>query len=148
MVNHMIKSKILRVGFWLDWNGDTELEMESHIGYLETEIFDFQVTIKPVVIKNYKQIQICRCDLLTLDYGGISFGYNETTVVPIIVDRVNRWCISNPDRYAMVWCSFPPEHYRTDFMVHNQGVPDNLLFFNHWHTLRAIRPILVGKYHV
>jgi hypothetical protein len=117
----------MRVGFWLDWNGNVEDELSTNKQMLELFVFDRE--IEAITIKHWAAMLSFDGDLLTFDYGGISGGYGPNPIVPALVETVQDWCKKNPDRLAMVWCTFPPEHYREDFKYHG-GIPNNLRF---WH---------------
>jgi hypothetical protein len=117
----------MRVGFWLDWNGPVQDEFNTWRQMLELFVFDQD--IDAVLLKNWTEINSFDGDLLTFDYGGIQGGYGPNPIVPALVATVQEWCEKNPDRLAMVWCTFAPKDYRCDFKAHG-GVPTNLRF---WH---------------
>ncbi len=113
----------MRVGFWLDDNGHVQDELDTNIRLLELFVFDRSII--PVVIKHWTQVKDFDGDLLTFDYGGITGGYGPNPVVPVLVDGVREWCANNPDRLALIWCTFRPEFYLQDFK-HMGGIPGNL----------------------
>ncbi len=112
----------LRVGFWLDWNGDTAEELQLHTATLE---LTFDAPVTPIVLKHWAQLATCDCELLTFDYGGLRGGYGPNPIVPALVEQVQAWCARNPDRLALLWCTLPPNWYLGDFRAHG-GVPVNL----------------------
>lgn len=101
----------MRVGFWLDWNGDVEGELQVNTGTLRLAL---DCEIIQVIIPHWAKLQSADVDLLTFDYGGLSGGYGPNPIVPAIVESVQRWCEKNPDRLALVWCTFAPEWYREE----------------------------------
>lgn len=112
----------MRIGFWLDWNSDITDEIETHTQWLKY-VFDDNIT--PVIIAQPIDVAMADCDMLTFDYGGICGGYGPNEIVPILIASVVRWCEKNPDRLALLWCTFPPEWYLGDFKRFG-GVPSNL----------------------
>ncbi len=116
----------MRVGFWLDWNGPVEDELYLHTSTLALAL-DREIT--PVEIKHWAKIPSFDGDLLTFDYGGIAGGYGPNPIVPAMIDGVRKWCERNPDRLALVWCTFEPDWYRDDFQ-NNGGLPCNLRFYH------------------
>lgn len=131
----------LRVGFWLDWNGDIEDELSMNVQTLELL---FGQSIKVVQLKHWAELESCDCDLLTFDYGGITGGYGPNPIVPALVEGVFNWCERNPDRLAMVWCTFPTSYYESDFKRHGD-TPKNLRFW-HRYTREALERELQSCY--
>lgn len=113
----------MRVGFWLDWNSRVEDEMRMHRQTLELFVFDEDVT--PVHIESERDIAAFDGDMLTFDYGGITGGYGPNPIVPVVIAGVRKWCERNPDRLAVMWCTFEPKWYLQDFK-HAGGIPPNL----------------------
>lgn len=115
----------MKVGYWLDWNSDTASEMEEHTMYLQEVVFDGKI-VTPVEITHWTQVERFDGDLLTFDYGGMTGGYGPNPIVPELIRGVKAWCRKNPDRLALIWCTFKPEYYLEDFKANGGKVPDNL----------------------
>lgn len=113
----------MKVGFWLDWNSNIEDEISMHRDYLAYVVFDRDIT--PVRIEKPADVARFDGDLLTFDYGGITGGYGPNKIVPVLLRAVVKWCEKNPDRLALIWCTFPPKVYLDDFKRFG-GVPSNL----------------------
>lgn len=118
---------MISVGFWLDWNGNEADEMQMHQENLE-ELFN--EPIKVVEIRHWTQMKSFDGDILTFDYGGISDGFSSGGIVGAITETVISWCNENPDKIAVIWCTFRPGYYAKDFKE-NGGIPTNLVFY-HW----------------
>lgn len=114
--------KPLRVGFWLDWNSNVQDEMSLHAQWLHL-ILDREIHTNLIV--NPAVVAKSDVDLMTFDYGGICGGYGPNKTVPVLLRNITKWCERNPDRLAVMWCTFPPDWYLEDFKRHG-GAPSNL----------------------
>lgn len=116
----------MKIGYWLDWNSKVDEEFETNHMYLTEIVFDRPA--RGVLLKNISDLAQFDGDLLTFDFGGITGGYGPNEVVPRVLENVREWCEGNPDRLAMVWCTFPAKFYR-EYFEHDGGVPRNLRFW-------------------
>jgi hypothetical protein len=113
---------MMNVGFWLDWNSNIQDEIDMHTQWLH-HILDRDIT--PVSIESPADVARADVDMMTFDYGGICGGYGPNEIVPVLLRSVVQWCKKNPDRLAVMWCTFKPEWYLADFKRHG-GAPSNL----------------------
>lgn len=131
----------MKVGFWLDWNSNVQEEMEVHSRFLELAL---DRPIHTTLIKEPQDVSQFDGDLLTFDYGGITMGYGPNTIVPVLLRAVREWCENNPDRLALLWCTFDPSWYLDDFDYYG-GVPDNLRTY-HRHNREHVEAELKKHY--